>query len=415
MMADKKLRIWLITSSNDPAILSYSREKFSAYESKNNVKIQLEFITWERVWIALIEAFKNNTAPDIVHLGTSWVRTFVHMGYLDQTPENIKTKPSINEGINRICHINGKQYAVPWIVDTIIMAGRKDYMSALGIDKDDVRDWEGLKEVSIRLKKWREKDPEIPKALSVALKLERDTIQRFFSILWARGWEFPDLENVPERIIMDPVVLDTIKYFATLKNICDRPEDINKHPFQVNEDFYQHGLSVFYIGSWYGIIERINNISQNIDNYCILPFPTSLEKSCSYGGGTVLAVSSKSKEKEEAWNLVKHLTSEDFMGKWAILSDDAPAFEGNLWGKRTSDKRVRLMYEQTINSKIYPPHPAWLAIENELVKGIGYTLFRLLRKGCHKEIGIEDYSILGETDQRIKRILEINQEVRYDV
>src|SRR5690606_2800464 len=112
--------------------------------SQSNVKIQLELITWERIWAALIEAFKNNTAPDIVQLGTSWVRTFAHMGYLARIPEYLKSRPSINEGINRICLIDGVRYAVPWLVDTIIMAGRKDYMSLLGISKDDIRDWEGL-------------------------------------------------------------------------------------------------------------------------------------------------------------------------------------------------------------------------------------------------------------------------------
>lgn len=152
-MVAKKLRIWLITGSSDSAILMYLREKFSLYEKQNNIKIQLELITWERIWKALIEAFKNNTAPDIVQLGTSWVRTFAHMGYLDQTPDYVKSRPSINEGINRICVKDGVRYAVPWIVDTIILAGRKDYMSLLGINKEEVRDWKGLMDVAKRIKK----------------------------------------------------------------------------------------------------------------------------------------------------------------------------------------------------------------------------------------------------------------------
>ena len=110
-------------------------------------------------------------------------------------------------------------------------------MSLLGISKDDIRDWEGLMNVAKRIKKMKGEDPEIPKAVAVALKLERNTIQRFFSVLWARVEDFPNLDIVPERIIMDPVVLDTIKYFAIMKKICDRPEDISKHPYQVNEDF----------------------------------------------------------------------------------------------------------------------------------------------------------------------------------
>ncbi len=101
------------------------------------------------------------------------------------------------------------------------------------------------------------------------------------------------------------------------------------------------------------------------------------------------------------------------MEQWAHLVVHAPAFEGSFWQQRYTDERVRLMYEQTVNSKVYPLHPAWLAIENELVKGIGYTIFRFLNKETNGGISTEDYSILAETDERIRRILEINQEVRY--
>ncbi|MGB4044856.1 MAG: hypothetical protein WBK22_02235, partial [Halanaerobiales bacterium] len=107
-----------------------------------------------------------------------------------------------------------------------------------------------------------------------------------------------------------------------------------------------------------------------------------------------------------------YMISDDFMDGWAVNAVHAPAFESKFWQQRHNDERVRLMYEQTINSKVYPLHPAWLSIENELVKGIGYTIFRLLNKE-NNGITTEDYSILQETDERIKRIVEINQEVRY--
>ncbi|MFP4016920.1 MAG: extracellular solute-binding protein [Halanaerobiales bacterium] len=409
-MKKDKLRIWLIISSNDPMIVFYLKDKFAQYELNNHINIQLEIVSWGRVWPALIDAFKNNTAPDIIQIGTSWVRTFAYMGYLDQMPDYFEVKPSINQGINKICCIKDKQYAAPWISDTIIMAGRKDYMSRLGIRPEDVKDWQGLKEVAADLMKRRRKKPDIPKPLSIALKAERDTIQRFFSILWSQGWEFPALDKVSSKIIMDPDVLDTIKFFAELKIICDTSDDINKHPYQVNEDFYLHGQSMFYIGSWYGIISRVNGTNHDdlsSDKYCVLPFPTSVNKSSSYGGGTVLAVSSRSQKKKQAWRLVQYLCSDDFMIEWSSISSNAPAFECEFWQKRFNDERVKLLYQQTVNSRVYPPYPAWLAIEYEIIKGVGFTLLELISKQ-NTEIGSEAYTFLQKTDMKIKRILEMS-------
>lgn len=409
-MVNNKLRIWLITTSNDPARLSYLYDRFSRFEKTNNVKIKLENLTWERIFTALVEGFKHNNAPDVLQIGTSWVRIFSYMGYLDQVPDSFRIKPSINGGINKICRYKGKEYAVPWMVDTVIMAGRKDYMEKLGIKESDVGDWEGLIEVGRELRKMKNKNINMPVFLSVALQAERDTLHRFCSILWSRGWEFPDLEKIPEKILTDSLMLDTIKYFAELKMSCDNNiKDIDKHPYQVNEDFYLNGLSVFYLGSWYGIVEKINKNDQKDSSdmyYSLLPFPTSTGQSCSYGGGSVLGVSSRSKNKEKAWKLVEYLISDDFMRKWVDNIDYVPAFEDEFWEKRVKDERISLMYEQTINSNIYPPHPAWMAIENELIKGVYYTIRELIRKGS-TEISENAFSFLKEIDGNIKNILEL--------
>jgi len=413
-MGNNKLRIWLITSSNDPEILSYYYDQFSRFEKITNVKVKLENITWERIYTALVEGFKYNTGPDVLQIGTSWVKVFTHMGYLAQVPENIRVKPAINKGINLLCSYKGLQYAVPWKADTIIMAGRKDYMTEIGIKESDVRDWEGLKEVCEEIKKMKQVDSRIPNPLSIALQPERDTLQRFYSILWSRGWEFPDLKKMPEKILTDDLVIDTIKYFAELKIICDKSvKDTDKHPYQVNEDFYLHGSSVFYLGSWYGIVERVNSNDSSM-NYCVLPFPSSTEQSCSYGGGSVLGVSSRSQNKEDAWKLVEYLSSEDFMRRWVDEINNVPAFEDKFWEKRFEDERIRIMYEQTINSKIYPLHPAWIAIENELIKGVYYIIKELIKRR-NTELKKSDYAFLEKIEQNIKKIIELSWEVRENV
>lgn len=418
MVKENILRVWLIISQSNPQEYSaYLKNIFSIFERKNNINIQEEYVTWERVLTALIDAFKKNTAPDVIMIGTSWLRTFAHMGYLDQVPDWVDFKPSINEKINEICKYNESYCAVPWIVDTIIMAGRKDYMSKLDISRDDVKDWRGLNETVKRITELRKKDPNLPRPISLAFKRENDTIQRFFSLLWSQGWDFPDLRGVPEKIINDPFVIDQLKYFANLKIINESSEaKIKVHPYEVNEEFYEYGESVFYIGSWYAIVNRINEAEwegkseKPVANYCILPFPASSgERSVSYGGGTTLAVPASSSKKETAWKLVEHLINDEIIRKFDI--GNVPAFDGAFWQKRYEDERVKLMYEQTLNSKVFPVHPAWISIENQIINAVGSILLNLVTKRS-AELEEKDYSLLKNTDQNIKKILKMSWEMK---
>ncbi|MFW5992081.1 MAG: extracellular solute-binding protein [Halanaerobiaceae bacterium] len=410
------LRIWLIISQSDPQENStYLKTFLSEFERRHAIKIQEEYVTWDRVLTALIKAFKNDNAPDVIMVGTSWMRTLVHMGYLSQVPDWVDFEPAINQGINKVCKYDGKYFAVPWITETVIMAGRKDYMSKLNINRKDLEDWQGLKETVKRITEMRKKDKDVPKPLSLAIKRENDTIQRFFSFLWSHGWSFPDLSEIPEKLVYDPFVIDMIKNFATLKIINENPEEMKVHPYEVNEEFYDYGKSVFYIGSWYAIVDRINNADWGDENkkaaanYSVLPFPDSGGGSVTYGGGTVLAVPACSGKKEKAWRLVEYLINDKLIRKIDI--GNVPAFEDEFWQKKNEDNRVKLMYEQTINSNIYPIHPAWISIEKQIINGVASILLSLV-KNERNDLDEKELSLLEKTDQKIKKIINMSWEVK---
>ncbi|HLV09922.1 MAG TPA: hypothetical protein VKY40_06930, partial [Halanaerobiales bacterium] len=87
------------------------------------------------------------------------------------------------------------------------------------------------------------------------------------------------------------------------------------------------------------------------------------------------------------------------------------AFEERFWQKIENDQRVRLMYEQTIKSRVYPGHPAWLSIENEIIAGLGHALVNL-EKNRDDIDDKELFSILKKTDDRIKQLLKMCWELK---
>ncbi|MFP4661910.1 MAG: extracellular solute-binding protein [Halanaerobiales bacterium] len=416
-MCESKLKIWLIITSNEHEVLRFLKDKFCHFQIKNNVGIQLKLITWNRAFEALIKAYKNDTAPDIIQVGTTWVRTLAYMGYIAPVPANLAVKESFSSNMNKVCIFKDRQYAVPWIIETIILAARKDYMDKYNVNLADLKNLDGLYNTCKKLVYQRKENQEIPKLLAFSLKAENDTLHRFFALLWARGWKFPELYGSPS-ILTDPVVMENISYLVDLMQVSRVTRaDMEKHPYELNEEFYRQGGYFFYIGSWYGIVEDISKNTKDSREgnfrYTVLPFPNNHNQSSSYGGGSALVVSSQCRNKEKAWQLVQFLIRDEFINDWIKVTGKVPAFDSQFWAQRANDERINTMYQQTLNAITYPPHPAWTTIEDIMTKGIVQSLWKLIEKGS-SEIDKEVYSLLENTDKSIEELLSMSWEMKVD-
>lgn len=407
---ERTLEIWLIVTSNENEVLEYLHWKIDGFQIDNNLKIKIKFITWNRAYESLIKAYKNDNAPDIIQVGTTWLHTLIHMGYVEKVPDYVNIRESFSENINNICTYNGDHYAAPWIFESIALAARRDYMEELNIKDSDLYTWEGFSQVCREISRKREENPELPKPLSFPLRAESDTLNRFFAMLWAGGWEFPEIDGKPQ-ILTDSKVVEHIAYLADLLQICDiSDKERERHPYQLTDDFYIHGKYVFYIGVWQGVIKDIihrkDESGKGDYRYEILPFPgRSGSITPSFGGGSVLAVSSRSQEKELAWNLVELLISDDFINGWISVADRVPAFAVDFWQEPYRDERIKIMYEQAMKSRTYPAYPSWTTIESILSTGVAQSLWELIDKGSSR-IDDKVYNILRKTDESIEELLK---------
>ncbi|TDO95241.1 ABC-type glycerol-3-phosphate transport system substrate-binding protein [Halanaerobium saccharolyticum] len=414
---NRTLRVWLIITSREHDVLKFLNKRFSQFEEQHNINIELKLITWNRAFETLIEAYKNNNSPDIIQIGTTWVRTLAYMGYIEKIPQDFETRTSFVENMNQICIYRGDQYAVPWNVDTIVLATRTDYLKTLGIKKRDLDSWEKFYQVCETITEKRRSDPDLPEALAFSLRAEADLLHRFAAILWSKGGEFADFYQIPEKILTEEKVMENISYLADLMQTSDiKASDLDKHPYQLNNEFYRQGSYVFYIGSWYGIIEDISHNSFESENgnynYTILPFPSADgTKSQTYGGGSVLAVSSRSEHKQKAWKLIELFLQDDFINEWIRVTGKVPAFEVDFWQKRDVDQRINTMYQQSINSKTYPAHPAWATIEKILSTAVAHSIWELIDNN-NTEINEETFKLLKKADQNIRDLLKLSWEMK---
>lgn len=412
------LNIQLMTTANGKNATSFLEEKLREFKEKENVEVKIKFVSWNRAYKDIIKGFKENTSPDILQLGSTWVRTMAHLGYIGQIPPSINIPTPLTNWVKDSCEYQNLRVAVPWIIDTVIMAARQDILDKMGINPEDIRDWDGFYNICRRLTKLRVNNKSLPKALAFSIRPGMDTVHRFSAWVFAQGKQYPEFYSAPNSILTSGDFQEVFKYLSRLIKTCRISlEDVDKHPYQINDDFYKHGQYVFCVGNWNGIVADILNRPFTLNKnhkYNIFPIPSNSPESRTYGGGSVLAVSSKTTNPEKALRLIEYMVSNKFANNWLEFTGGVPAFETDFWKKRFSDERIDTMYKMTINSDSYPLHPAWVSIENLLRIGISNYFWQLIEEDSHfSKNGI--FYILQQTDISIQEILRMSWELNnYD-
>ncbi|MEJ6951850.1 extracellular solute-binding protein [Natronospora cellulosivora (SeqCode)] len=410
-MVDKSLDLLLMVGSTGKMKAEeFLKKSLNKFEVEEDVKVNLRLVTWNRAYESIISAFKSNNSPDVFQLGTTWVQTLSYLNYLHPIKNYNEEKNLLADWIDDCCHYQEERYALPWLIDTVILAARKDIIDDLGIDINDLRTWQGFYKIYLDLVERRRRDPSFPKALSFSIRPDTDTLHRFMSWYFANNESF-SLDIDSNKVLSNQTeILDTLKYLQTLIRSSDiTVKDVDKHPYQLNEDFYKHGSYVFYLGHWYGVLLQIlgqdSIISSDLE-FIPLLIPSENSQSSTNGGGSVLSVSSKTKHPILAQRLINFLCTEEFSEGWLKTTANTPAYETRFWQKRHIDERISTLYNLVVNSKTYPFYPGWTNVENILSDGISRCMWRLFDTGLNIDLDIK--SLLSDIDQSIVNILKMS-------
>ena len=385
------------------------------FKEKEDIDVKVKLVSWNRAYESIVSSFKNGHSPDVFQYGTTWVNTFAYLDYLYSIKDYNQARKPIVKWINEACHYQGDRIAVPWSIDSVVMVGRQDILDELGISSKDIRTREGFYKACMKIVKCRKKDKSIPKPLAFSIRPDMDTLHRFISWFFASGYSFSELNSNTENIFARQEFLNIFQYLHKLIKGSDiHIENIDKHPYQLNEDFYHEGAYVFYLGNWYGIIFDFlgQNYKPDKEDYKITPLliPSINSNTGTHGGGSVLSISSKTEYPIKSKKLLEFLSTEDFWDGWIYNTGNIPAHDNAFWENRFEDKEIETLYKLTANSITYPFHPTWTGLENIMAEGISRCMWKLFDKSI-VDIEKEINPILKEIDQTIIETLKMSWEM----
>lgn len=393
--------------------LQHQLDRFLA--SRPSLQIEWRLLTFANAWTELIRSYKNGTPPDVFEFGTTWFSTLVRLHMLSPVPEGLVMEHAIADYLDLSRQFQNRPYAVPWTADTSCILARTDILDTLDIPHQVSFTWEEFESVCSmimqkRAASWAYMD-RAPRAITFPCRPERPTLHRISPWLWSGGFDFPSLDERPVSVMNSTAFKRGMEYIRNLMEISETTvEDARSSSYESNMAYFQQGSTVFHVSGLFETIRKVVEPAWNVDPQfptCVIPPPSGPAGSVSYGGGSLLGVSSVTKHPDLAWEIVQALQSAELADRWARWICSLPAVECRFWEQYANHPDIQVLLHNLNHARIYPMHPMWGSIERNMSVTMSDMMWHLI------DHDFDDHaqSMCIHADEELNQLLRFNWEV----
>src|SRR5256714_8423297 len=346
------LRIWAMGREGE--VLS---QLIPGFEKEHpDIHVEVQQIPWTAAHEKLPTAYVGEAAPDIAMLGNTWVPEFVALNSLAPLDSFVSQSREIRrddffDGIWKTNVVNGRNYGIPWYVDTRLIFYRSDLLADAGY-KEFPKTWSDWVAAMKRMKL-------------------RMGLTRFPLLMPTNEWAQPVIFALNEK---SPILRDGGRYGAFEQPPFRRAFDFYLSLYrqelaapgsssQVSNLFqeFQRGHIAMYIsGPWYlrEFKNRLDSATQKKWMTAAMPGPNG--PGVSTAGGSSLSLFAASKHKKEAWTLMEYLSQPSVQLEFYRLTGDLPPRK-TAWADTTlaNNKYTRAFRDQLERVVPTPQVPEW--------------------------------------------------------
>ncbi len=347
---------------SEPSQEKALKELLADFEAKEHCTVKATSLSWGDGKTKLLAAFSANTAPDALELGSDWVAQFSSAGVLRpwNSPED-RTKYaafSIPPAL-----FNGKQFALPWVVDTRVLFYNKGLLKKAGLP--DVVP-QSMSQMLAAAEKIQELDG--VDGFGANGSDPHRLYKKFLPFVWGNGGDIFGADGKPT--LNSPENIEALNMYITLARF-GRIETQR----ELDAAFVQGKIGFWFSGGW--LTQKIEAGNPQLD-YGVATVPGMKRVGMSFAGGEYLAVNAKSGKAALAEKLVRFLADGANTIKFcknvaeAGFPADTAYFHDPYF---TTAKNRGAFAEQLTLAKMTPVHPKWLDIEAALENAVVAALY----------------------------------------
>jgi multiple sugar transport system substrate-binding protein len=341
---DAKIRLtfWQFWTSPDvkPTVESLIAEYEQAHPE---IEIDLVDLTWSDGHEKIVVAFSTGSAPDIV-----------------ESSDLMMWEPAT---------VDGKVYAVPWLLGTRVLFYNKDLLEQAGILTEEApRTWDQLLDCSKQISNL---ELGVPVYGFGSNSAERHRLyKKFLPFLWSNGGAILS-EDGTVSLLDQPEAIVALEYYVSLSDAGYMESQRG-----LDDKFLAGELGFIISGDW--LLRRIAKQPPQFDvGTALIPTPDTSDVSVSFAGGEYLTLNSQSKQKREALEFISYLAAEDADYDFcSAVGSPTPANRGAASRILSEADSLSVTFLRQIETARTPPvHPEWVHLEEILEKAVEKAVY----------------------------------------
>lgn len=303
-------------------------EILAPFDAEFGVRSVVDYTAWDRLNEKLTTGIAGGIIPDAVMMGVGWVQPFADKGVFDELPDDLFERYGINEALRPVVTYDGRLHGLPYMIECrMFMYNRRMF------------DEKGITEMPTSLTELRELGRELQDGSVMPIDIfsnnPRQTWLHFLAALGGtvftedgRGTAFTDGSGAEALQFMLDLVSDGSADF-NVRVSAGQPR-----PWQRE----QAAIDLIGTDTWPTLTEQSPDLlTEEASDFFLMPGSEGRDPVL-YLGGTMLALSRESPNREVAEDLLEHLFQPDVLlaacttnGKLPAMSDvpSDPDLESN--------------------------------------------------------------------------------------
>ena len=362
---------------NGPQPQADMEKTVKPFEDQTGVKVNVEVVGWDVQLDRIKNAAVSGQGPDVTQAGTTQVPFFAALGgfaNLNDRVADIGGKDAYAPGVWQTTQLQGTDgtFAVPWFTEARAIYYRKDVLEE-GRASTPRRRSPTSTRSSRRCRRSRTRCPTIGgKPISpfgMPGKKAFDLVHHVMPFVWDNGGA--ELSTTPgsrRSTAPRPSRASTSSPAWSQKGLFDKSM-LERDGTQVENQFKGGRLAVWIGGPWVlSTIARTDDknwVPAARENVGVAAMPTGpAGKAFTFVGGSNLMMFKASKNQNEAWALIKYLSSDAVQKNYADLLSFFPARLAPQEQVGNSDDNHKAFFSAIKQGRTYAPIAQWGQIEN---------------------------------------------------
>ncbi|WP_197277266.1 extracellular solute-binding protein [Sphingomonas profundi] len=287
------LTLWAMSYEGD-----YAPHLMPAFTAATGIPVEVQSLPWTAAHEKLLTAHAGGSLPDVIMLPNGWVSEFAMIGAIAAVRD-----PSLIgdmfPGVLDTIRFAGQAHAVPWSVAPQVQFFRRDLLARAGYDAP-ATDWDGWRAMGRRLKALA------PDNYAFLMLLNWwDALFTFIGQTGAR----PLREHDTLGAFRQPAIREALAYYVSLFDEGLAPRVLSTEVQDPLAAFAQGYFAIYPYGPalLLDLRRRAAEIPPHLWGVARMPGPHG--PGAASGVAASLAVTRTTPQPDQAWALVRHLTS----------------------------------------------------------------------------------------------------------